>query len=258
MNDRLRRLLPMLLALLLLLLLVFFSVKALHTMAEKRQQRLLSTPAASSISAQPDSVQPIAAPSAPPLLDTVEEPLPEFIEEQASAATEKAYELAQLYQDVYEGFYSGGGLVISEADCALVMERLGCHGYAAADIDKRNPMVNYPLLLEFNESMLAGEDCSLNIYEVCLDAGLICHGLRLYQGQLYLNRTRLAWLSSPGSGLQGGTASVTYSQSFRLTEFQLDGEYLYYDYIVPNNPSGSNHDGHIDTETYIYIGPQGA
>lgn len=202
----------------------------------------------------PSSIQPIAAESAPPVLDSAGEPLPASIADYTDAAVQEAYAVSGLYQDLYDALYYGGGLILTENESAQIMERLGQAGYAAADINGRVSMANPEQLRDFLSSVEAGTDGRLSLYEICLDAGFICHTLHVCEGKTYLTRTRLAWLERPGSGLQGSTATVTYSNSFKLTGLYADDGYLYYDYDVPNNPPGSNHDGHIDTVTKIYIG----
>lgn len=248
---------PLLLLILACLCIGYFLLSwALQAASTKRVRAsdLFQASAGEAPLSSPSSVQPIAAESAPPVLDSAGELLPTSIAAYTDTAVQEAYAASGLYQDLYDALYYGGGLILAEEETAQIMERLGQAGYAAADINGRVSMVNPEQLRDFLSNYEAGTDSRLSLYEICLDAGFLCHTLHLCEGKTYLTRTRLAWLEKPGSGLQGSTATVTYSNSFILTELYTDDGYLCYDYDVPNNPPGSSHDGHIDTFTKIYIG----
>lgn len=257
MKDKRRRSLLTLGLVLAGLCLIFFIFSvAMRAASARREQRLITPRAnvAEEVPPAPSAVQPILTESDPPVVDNLEAPLPEAILEYSDAATQAAYEVAGLYQELYGSLYSGGGMVLNSDDAAAIMELINAGGYVAADRNRQLPMLGAAEAEAFISAAKAGDEGRLAIYELCLDAGFICHTLHFYGGEYYLTRTRLAWLQSAGSGLQGATPTVTYSDAYRLTELYIDGDSLYYDYTVPNNPSGTNHDGHIDTETYIYIG----
>lgn len=168
-------------------------------------------------------------------------------------ASAQALQAAGLYQDIYESLYSGGGFELTEAGAADIISRLGEGGYAAVDSPGSSAMVNSSMLTYFITKAQAGEAAELTVYELCMDAGLLCHSFHFSDGNYTVTRTRLAWLQGDGSGLQGKTATVTYSDSFEVTELRLEGDCLLYDYFVPNNPPGTNHDGHIDTLTTLRV-----
>lgn len=257
MRNRFRSIvLPLVLLLLVLCLLLFLMFRALGAIHARREPPSAAfSPALADTVPDPSGLaQPVPEASAPPAPESEEATLPSAIEEYAVTAAREAYEVAELYQALYNSLYSGGGFLLGSQDAERILALLGEGGYVATDINRKVPMVNQELLADFLSSPDTGGNRSLAIYQVCLDAGFLCHTLHCCEGEYYLTRTRLAWLSSSSSGLQGSTATVTYSNSYRLTALSLAGDDLYYDYTVPNNPPGTNHDGHIDTETYIYIG----
>lgn len=245
--------LPLVLLLLVLCLLFFLMFRALGAIGAQREppSAAFSPAPADTAPASSGLGQPAPEASSPPAPETA---LPAAIEEYAGTAAQEACEVAGLYQELYGSLYSGGGFLLGSQDAERILALLGETGHVAADINRKVPMVNREQLADFLRSPDTGDNRRLAIYQLCLDAGFLCHTLHRYEGEYYLTRTRLAWLDSSGSGLQGSTATVTYSNSYRLTTLSLAGDDLYYDYIVPNNPPGTNHDGHIDTETYIYMG----
>lgn len=249
-------LLPLVLLLLVLCLLLFLMFRTLGTISARREPPSAAfSPAPADTAPDPSGLtQPASEASAPPVLGMDEAALPAAMEEYAGTAAQEAYGVAGLYQSLYSSLYSGGGFLLGSQDAERILALLEDEGYVAADINRKVPMVNREQLADFLSRPDTGGDHSLAIYQLCLDAGFLCHTLHCYEGEYYLTRTRLAWLSSNSSGMQGSTATVTYSNSYRLTALSLAGDDLYYDYIVPNNPPGTNHDGHIDTETYIYMG----
>ena len=56
--------------------------------------------------------------------------------------------------------------------------------------------------------------------------------------------------------LQGGDGafSVSYTDTYAVTSLTLDGGRLTYVYDMPDNPPGTDHDGHIDTQEIFTIG----
>ena len=63
--------------------------------------------------------------------------------------------------------------------------------------------------------------------------------------------TRLAWLDSGPYSMQGTIPTVTYSKTYAVTSLELDAGSLHYEYYMPDNPTGGNHDGHVDTAVTI-------
>ena len=76
--------------------------------------------------------------------------------------------------------------------------------------------------------------------------GLLCHTLRFADGADTVTRTRVAW--------RDGALSVSYTDTYAVTSLTLDGGRLTYVYDMPDNPPGTNHDGHIDTQETFTIG----
>lgn len=75
--------------------------------------------------------------------------------------------------------------------------------------------------------------------------GLLCHTLRFADGADTVTRTRVAW--------RDGAFSVSYTDTYAVTSLTLDGGRLTYIYDMPDNPPGTNHDGHIDTQKTFTI-----
>ena len=78
------------------------------------------------------------------------------------------------------------------------------------------------------------------------DGGLLCHTLRFADGADTVTRTRVAW--------RDGAFSVSYTDTYAVTSLTLDGGRLTYVYDMPDNPPGTDHDGHIDTQEIFTIG----
>ena len=114
-------------------------------------------------------------------------------------------------------------------------------------------MTNPALLDDFFAAVGEGRAADIAVYELCPDAGFLCHTLHFRGGEYYLTRTRLAWQQG-SSALQGETPTVTYSETYALTELYVEDGRLCYDYYIPDNPPGTRHDGHIETFTSLYIG----
>ena len=171
----------------------------------------------------------------------------------SSAAAEQAYEAADAYKDLYLELFSGGGLNLTQDKLAPLAARLGELGYCAAALNCSIDMTNPALLNDFFAAVDKGRDADIAVYELCPDAGFLCHTLHFRGGEYYLTRTRLAWQQG-SSALQGETPTVTYSETYALTELYVEDGRLCYDYYIPDNPPGTRHDGHIETFTSIYIG----
>ena len=171
----------------------------------------------------------------------------------SSAAAEQAYEAADAYKDLYLELFSGGGLNLTQDKLAPLAARLGELGYCAAALNCSIDMTNPALLNDFFAAVDKGRDADIAVYELCPYAGFLCHTLHFRSGEYYLTRTRLAWQQG-SSALQGETPTVTYSETYALTELYVEDGRLCYDYYIPDNPPGTRHDGHIETFTSIYIG----
>lgn len=171
----------------------------------------------------------------------------------SSAAAEQAYEVADAYKDLYIELFSGGGLNLTQDKLAPLAARLGELGYCASALNCSIAMTNSALLNDFFTAVGEGRDADIAVYELCPDAGFLCHTLHFRGGKYYLTRTRLAWQHG-SSALQGETPTVTYSETYALTELYVEDVRLCYDYYIPDNPPGTRHDGRIETFTSIYIG----
>ena len=90
------------------------------------------------------------------------------------------------------------------------------------------------------------DEAEAALYEVCRDGGLLCHTLRFADGADTVTRTRAAW--------RDGAFSVSYTDTYAVTSLTLDGGRLTYVYDMPDNPPGTDHDGHIDTQEIFTIG----
>lgn len=47
---------------------------------------------------------------------------------------------------------------------------------------------------------------------------------------------------------------MSYTDTYAVTSLTLDGGRLTYVYDMPDNPPGTDHDGHIDTQEIFTIG----
>ena len=92
----------------------------------------------------------------------------------------------------------------------------------------------------------AGEKASLTLYEVCRDGGLLCHALLYADGADTVTRTRVVW--------RDGAFCVGYADTYAVTALTYDGGMLTYVYDMPDNPPGTDHDGHIDTQETFTVG----
>lgn len=96
------------------------------------------------------------------------------------------------------------------------------------------------------ETAAPAETAEIVLYEVCRDGGLLCHTLRFADGTDTVTRTRVVW--------RDGVFSVSYADTYTVTSLMLDGGRLTYVYDMPDNPPGTDHDGHIDTQEIFTIG----
>ena len=171
----------------------------------------------------------------------------------SSAAVEQAYKTADGYKELYLKLFSGSGLNLTQDEIAPLAARLGELGYCASALNCSIDLTNPALLDDFFAAVDEGRDADIAIYELCPDAGFLCHTLHFRGGKYYITRTRLAWQHG-SSALQGETPTVTYSETNALTELYVEDVRLCNDYYIPDNPPGTRHDGHIETFSSIYIG----
>lgn len=78
------------------------------------------------------------------------------------------------------------------------------------------------------------------------DGGLLCHTLQSADGADTVTRTRVVW--------RDGAFSVSYADTYAVTSLTLGGGRLTYVYDMPDNPPGTDHDGHIDTQETFTVG----
>lgn len=212
--------------------------------------------AVGSAAEQPESQAAVSSNAIPALAGVPSDAIPEeneFFASLSYAAEEQAYKAADGYKELYLELFSGSGLNLTQDKLAPLVSRLGELGYCASALNCSLDMTNPALLNDFFSAVDDGRDAELAIYELCPDSGFLCHTLHFRSGELYLTRTRLAWQHG-SSALQGETPTVTYSETYALTELYVEDVRLCYDYYIPDNPPGTRHDGHIETFSSIYIG----
>lgn len=61
-----------------------------------------------------------------------------------------------------------------------------------------------------------------------------------------VTRTRVVW--------RDGAFCVGYADTYAITVLTYDGGVLTYVYDMPDNPPGTDHDGHIDTQETFTVG----
>lgn len=180
---------------------------------------------------------------------------------QTTAAPENSPEdpvlaAAETYRSIYMDVYSGGQQAVSFTDEIMteVLTCLGKQGYPAVDFSNRFPMENADLVFQFLEDYAAGRSAQVAIYQICWDGGFICHDLTCADGKVSVTLTSLAWLSEGPYALPGDIPTVRYSNQYEVTEIACSADgYLDYTYAMPDNPPGSNHDGHIDTTYHLRL-----
>ncbi len=156
--------------------------------------------------------------------------------------------LARSYQSTIAELSRDGtvGVNLSQAELEQIVSALAAQGVTVSGVDGRTPMQNPQAVDAFFADRDAGKDARLTLYEVCLDGGLLCHALAFADGETTLTLTRIAWSATE--------PTVGYSREYAVTELTDSGGTLHYVYDMPDNPPGTNHDGHIDTEDTFQIG----
>ena len=132
------------------------------------------------------------------------------------------------------------------ADPAVAVAQLSDAGLTAVHVDAADPVTHPETVTAFWDARAAGQTAEAALYEVCRDGGLLCHTLRFADGADTVTRTRVAW--------RDGAFSVSYTDTYAVTSLTLDGGRLTYVYDMPDNPPGTDHDGHIDTQEIFTIG----
>ena len=148
---------------------------------------------------------------------------------------------AQLYQSVVQAVGDGtsAGVDLTDAQIAQAVARLSDAGLTAVHVDAADPVTHPETVTAFRDAR------EVTLYEVCRDGGLLCHALRFTGGADTVTRTRVIW--------RDGAFSVSYADTYAVTSLTLDGGRLTYIYDMPDNPPGTDHDGHIDTQETFTI-----
>ena len=155
---------------------------------------------------------------------------------QAEAAADPAVAAAQRYQSMVQAVGDGtrAGVNLTDAQIAQAVAQLSDAGLTAVHVDAADPVTHPETVTAFWDARAAGQT-----------AGLLCHTLRFADGADTVTRTRVAW--------RDGAFSVSYTDTYAVTSLTLDGGRLTYVYDMPDNPPGTNHDGHIDTQKTFTI-----
>lgn len=166
------------------------------------------------------------------------------------AAREDCEKTAALYADRLS-IGSGEFYGINLSDDALIEIAgiLGQAGLTAIDVGQQGEMTNSVAVDDFFAAASSGESARVCIYELCYDGGFIRHELESTGNGQSVRITRLAW--------QMGKANVTWSEKYSLTALDYSNGTLYYEYYMPDNPEGSNHDGHVDTSMSFAVKKSG-
>ena len=168
--------------------------------------------------------------------------------QKAAAQADPAVAAAQRYQPIVQAVGDGTavGVDLTDAQIAQAVARLSDAGLTAVHVDADDPVAHPEAVAAFWAARAAGETAEIALYEVCRDGGLLCHTLRFADGTDTVTRTRVVW--------RDGAFSVSYADTYAVTSLMLDGGRLTYVYDMPDNPPGTDHDGHIDTQEIFTIG----
>lgn len=168
--------------------------------------------------------------------------------QKAAAQGDPAVAAAQRYQTIVQAVGDGtsAGVDLTDAQIAQAVARLSVAGLTAVHVDAADPVTHPETVTAFRDARAAGETTEVTLYEVCRDGGLLCHTLRFADGTDTVTRTRVVW--------RDGAFSVSYADTYTVTSLMLDGGRLTYVYDMPDNPPGTDHDGHIDTQEIFTIG----
>lgn len=158
------------------------------------------------------------------------------------AAGEAALLAAQGYRELYTRAMEGreAHLSLPAETLAAIAEALAGSDHAATDTARAIAPCNGEVLTDFHLRVQAGETAEAVLYEVCPDGGFIRHELHGAPDGLWVIHTRLSW-SAEGEPVLG------YSNRYSVTALRCAEGVFYYEYYMPDNPPGTNHDGHVDT-----------
>lgn len=156
--------------------------------------------------------------------------------------------LAQTYQSQIDEISRGGtvGVNLTQTQLEQIVSTLADEGVTVSGVDGSTAMQNPQAVDAFFAARDADKAARLTLYEVCIDGGLICHDLAFADGETTLTLTRIVW--------NGTEPAVSYSKNYAVTKLTCSDGALYYAYDMPDNPPGTDHDGHIDTEDTFQIG----
>lgn len=162
--------------------------------------------------------------------------------------TDPAVAAAQRYQPLVQAVGDGtsAGVDLTDAQIAQAVARLSDAGLTAVHVDAADPVTHPETVTAFWDVRAAGETAEIALYEVCRDGGLLCHALLHADGADTVTRTRVVW--------RDGAFSVSYADTYTVTSLSLGGGRLTYVYDMPDNPPGTDHDGHIDTQETFTVG----
>ncbi len=156
------------------------------------------------------------------------------ISQQQAAIMANSLETAEGYKSLY---LAAGNLTLSQTDMQAIADALGEQGLCAITIEQASAMTNPHLATAFLQQADA-EEASLTIFEICQDGGFLRHDLFCAATGDQVVQTRLIW--------SGETPEISFCETYDLTALREEGGCLVYEYFIPNNPEGGNHDGHID------------
>lgn len=192
------------------------------------EEKLLPAPPSSPLPVESLPPTPVAA-----------ETLAETVHPEEAAALAAAESIRSLYTAAYDPANSHLGLPAESL--APMLERLAGTEAAAVDVAREWPLQGDEHLRAFAE----GRQDFVRLYELCPDGGFICHALVREPGGLRVTQTRLFWAGTePGIG---------YCDSYEVTVLSLTDSRFYYEYFMPDNIPGGNHDGHVDTWLEILL-----
>lgn len=162
--------------------------------------------------------------------------------------TDPAVAAAQRYQPLVQAVGDGtsAGVDLTDAQIAQAVARLSDAGLTAVHVDAADPVTHPETVTVFWDVRAAGETAEIALYEVCRDGGLLCHTLLYADGADTVTRTRVVW--------RDGAFCIGYADTYAVTALTYDGGVLTYVYDMPDNPPGTDHDGHIDTQETFVIG----
>ena len=159
--------------------------------------------------------------------------------------TDLAVAAAQRYRPIVQAVGDGTavGVDLTDAQIAQAVAELDAAGLTAVHVDASEPVTHPEAVTAFWAARAAGEKASLTLYEVCRDGG---HALLYADGADTVTRTRVVW--------RDGAFCVGYADTYAVTALTYDGGMLTYVYDMPDNPPGTDHDGHIDTQETFTVG----